>query len=122
VQVLYEVNGEKYETSIATDPTSIWLYGQREILLNRADLPDQTSAELYRDNYLTENKDMKRNISITVNTLYDIETIHPWQTVKITNLWLNIENAQIQNVKYTYAQTTLTLEYFTNIGDQIFNS
>jgi hypothetical protein len=23
VQVLYEVNGEKYETSIATDPTSI---------------------------------------------------------------------------------------------------
>ena len=122
VQVLYEINGEKYETSIATDPTSIWLYGQREILLNRADLPDQTSAELYRDNYLTENKDMKRNISITVNTLYDIETIHPWQTVKITNLWLNIENAQIQNVKYTYEQATLTLEYYTNIGDQIFNS
>jgi hypothetical protein len=46
-------------------------------LIRRADLPDQTSAELYRDNYLSENKDLKKDIQVEVNTLFPIETIHP---------------------------------------------
>jgi hypothetical protein len=71
---------------------------------------------------LSENKDLKKDIQVEVNTLFPIETIHPWQTIKIANLWLNIENAQIQNVKYTYEKTTLTLEYYTSIWQEIFNS
>jgi hypothetical protein len=46
-------------------------------LIRRSDLKDEASAEEYRDNYLTENKDLKKNIQVVVNTLYEIETIHP---------------------------------------------
>lgn len=122
VQVIYSIDNTDYETWIVQDAWSIAKFGQREVLVRRSDLKDQTSAETYRDNYLTENKDLKKNIQVVVNTLYEIETIHPWQTVKIANLWLNIENAQIQNVKYTYEQATLTLEYYTTIWQEIFNS
>lgn len=122
VQVIYSIDNTDYETWIVQDAWSIAKFGQREVLVRRWDLKDQTSAETYRDNYLTENKDLKKNIQVVVNTLYEIETIHPWQTVKIANLWLNIENAQIQNVKYTYQQATLTLEYYTTIWQEIFNS
>lgn len=122
VQVVYSIDDTDYETWIVQDAWSIAKFGQREVLIRRWDLKDQTSAETYRDNYLTENKDLKKNIQVVVNTLYEIETIHPWQTVKIANLWLNIENAQIQNVKYTYEQATLTLEYYTTIWQEIFNS
>jgi hypothetical protein len=63
-----------------------------------------------------------QNITLAVNSLYDIEYLHPGQTVKIRNLWLNIVNATIQNVRYQYEQTQLTLEYYTTIWQQIFNS
>ena len=122
VQVIYTIATTEYETWIVQDATSVWKYGQREALIRRSDLQDETSAELYRDNYLSENKDLKKNIQVEVNTLFPIETIHPWQTIKIANLWLNIENAQIQNVKYTYEKATLTLEYYTSIWQEIFNS
>lgn len=122
VQVIYAIDGTDYETEIVSDATSVSKYGSRETLLKRSDLKDETSAETYRDNYLNENKDKKQNIKVDVNALYSIETIHPWQTVKIANLWLNIENAQIQNVSYTYEHATLTLEYYTSIWQEIFNS
>ena len=122
VQLLYRIDETEYETSIVQDATSVWKYGHREILIRRADLKDETSAETYRDNYLNENNDLKKNIQVEVNTLFPIETIHPWQTIKIANLWLNIDNAQIQNVKYTYEKAVLTLEYYTSIWQEIFNS
>lgn len=122
VQIIYNIDDVDYETWIIQDTSSILQFGYREGLIRRSDLKNEASAEKYRDNYLTENKDLKKNIQVVVNTLYKIETIHPWQTVKITNLWLEIENAQIQNVKYTYEQTTLTLEYYTSIWQEIFNS
>lgn len=122
VQVIYSLSGVETWTSIVQDDESVWKYGQREALIRRADLKDETSADLYRDNYLNENKNLKKNIKVEVNTLFPIETIHPWQTIKIANLGLNIDNAQIQNVKYTYEKTTLTLEYYTSIWQEIFNS
>lgn len=122
VQLIYKIDDTEYETEIVSDATSVSKYGSREILLKRQDLKDETSAETYRDNYLNENKDLKQNIQVDVNTLYSIETLHPWQTVKIANLWLNIVNAQIQNVSYTYEHATLTLEYYTSIWQEIFNS
>jgi hypothetical protein len=57
---------------------------------------------------LQKNKDAKNNITLVVNSLYDIEYMKPWDTVKIRNLWLNIENAQIQNIQYQYEQCKLT--------------
>ena len=77
VQLIYTIDGTDYETEIVSDATSVSKYGSRETLLKRQDLKDETSAETYRDNYLNENKDLKQNIKVDVNTLYSIETIHP---------------------------------------------
>jgi hypothetical protein len=47
--------------------------------------------------------------------------VHPWDTVKIRNNDLNIDNAQIYKVTYKYEQVQVTLNYYTNIAEQIFN-
>lgn len=122
VQVAYKLNDVETYTTIQQDATSVWKYLQKEIVVFRKDLKDETSANLYRDEYLSKNKDAIQNISLSVNSLYNIEYLHPWDTIKIRNLWLNVDNAIIQNVKYQYEEATLTLEYYTTIWEQIFNS
>ena len=121
VQVVYYDNGVEAYTGIATDPTSISMYGVKEVMLSRTDLTNLASAELYRDEYLNEHKNEVQNIQVTVSCLYPIENIHPGSTVKIRNKDLNINNAQIYKVTYQYEQMQLTLNYYTNIAEQIFN-
>lgn len=77
VQVTYSDNGTSTPTSIATDPTSISLYGVKEVVLSREDLTNLASAELYRDEYLNEHKNEVQNIQLTVSCLYPIENVHP---------------------------------------------
>ena len=121
VQVLYQDNEVSTLSNIATDENSISENWVKEILLSRQDLNDQTSAELYRDQYLNEYKNLRKNITITVNSLYPIENIHPWDTIKIRNLWLNIDNAQVNKVNYKYEKSVLNLEYYQTIAQEIFN-
>lgn len=122
VQVSYLIDNVEYFTSIVSDQDSVDKFMHKEIIVERSDLKDEASANLYRDEYLQKNKDAKNNITLVVNSLYDIEYMKPGDTVKIRNLWLNIENAQIQNIQYQYEQCKLTLEYYTTIWQQIFNS
>lgn len=109
-------------TDLAEDNTSIAKYWRKELIITNEAIYWETAAELYRDSYLANYKDWKKNLSLTVNTLYPIENIHPGDTIKIRNLWIDIDNLQIAQVNYTYEQVVLTLEYYTNISDQIFNS
>ena len=122
VQVIYQEEQLSTLTNIATDSDSIDENWVKEILLSRQDLNDQTSAELYRDQYLNEYKNLRKNITITVNSLYPIETIHPWDTIKIRNLGLNIDNAQVNKVSYKYEKAILNLEYYQTVAQEIFNS
>lgn len=77
IQVIYNDNGVNTPTSIATDPTSISQYGTKEVVLSRTDLTNQTSAELYRDEYLNEHKNEVQNIQVTISCIYPIESLHP---------------------------------------------
>jgi hypothetical protein len=77
VQVAYELNDVETYTTIIQDDDSVSKYLQKEIVVKREDLKDETSANLYRDEYLAKNKDAVQNISLTVNSLYDIEYLHP---------------------------------------------
>gem|GEM_PF-4121673 len=45
-------------------------------LVNQS-LYGEESANEYRDQYLLQNSRDKKNISVTVNSLYQIEKIHP---------------------------------------------
>jgi hypothetical protein len=77
VQVSYLVDNVEYFTSIATDQPSVDEYMHKETIIERADLKDEASANLYRDEYLQKNKDAKNNITLVVNSLYDIEYMKP---------------------------------------------
>lgn len=79
-------------------------------------------AEMYRDSILSKNLDWKQNISMTVNNKYLIESIHPWDTIKIRNIWLDIDWLQINSVSYSYEQATIQLEYRTTLAEQIFEN
>lgn len=109
-------------TSVATNNSSIARFGRKEIIIDNENLYGQTAGETYRDSYLNEYKDWKKNISLTVSTLYPIENIHPWDTIKIRNIDLEIFALKISKVDYTYEQVRLSLEYYTSIAKQIFNS
>lgn len=109
-------------TSVATNASSIAKFGRKEIIISNENLYWQVAGETYRDSYLNEYKDWKKNISLTVSTLYPIETIHPWDTIRIRNIDLDIKDLQISKIDYTYEQVRISLEYYTSIAKQIFNS
>lgn len=109
-------------TDVAVDNDSINKYGRKEIIVSADNAYWETAGETYRDSYLNEYKDWKKNISLTVSTLYPIESIHPGDTIRIRNIDLDISNLKISKVEYTYEQVKLSLEYYTSIAKQIFNS
>lgn len=109
-------------TDVATNASSIAKFGRKEIIISNENLYWQVAGETYRDSYLNEYKDWKKNISLTVSTLYPIESIHPWDTVRIRNIDLDIKDLQISKIDYTYEQVKINLEYYTSISKQIFNS
>ena len=109
-------------TSVATNASSIAKFGRKEIIISNENLYWQVAGETYRDSYLNEYKDWKKNISLTVSTLYPIESIHPGDTIRIRNIDLDIKDLQISKIDYTYEQVRISLEYYTSIAKQIFNS
>lgn len=109
-------------TDVATDNTSISKFWRKEKIIWNENLYWQTAGETYRDSYLAEYKNWKKNITLTVSTLYDIETVHPGDTVRIRNFDLSINNLQISKIDYTYEQVRISLEYYTSIAQEIFNS
>ncbi len=113
---------QTFITSVATDNTSISKFWRKEVIIESNWAYWETAWNTYRDSYLAEYKDWKKNISLTVNTLYPIESIHPGDTIRIRNIDLDISNLKISKVEYTYEKAKLNLEYYTSIAQQIFNS
>lgn len=109
-------------TDVVVDNDSISRFGRKEIIVSANNAYGETAGETYRDSYLNEYKDWKKNINLTVSTLYPIESIHPGDTIRIRNIDLSISNLKISKVEYTYEQVKLSLEYYTSIAKQIFNS
>ena len=122
VQYWYIGGQHSWITDRAEDSDSIAQFWRKEITIVNQSIYWETSANLYRDQYLQQNSQWKENISVTVNNIYQIETIHPWDTIKIRNLWLNVSGLQIRSVSYSYEQVVLRLEYISTFWEEVFNS
>ena len=109
-------------TDVAVNNESIARFGRKEIIVSSDNAYWETAGNEYRNNYLNEYKDWKKNISLTVSTLYPIESIHPWDTIRIRNIDLEISGLKISKIDYTYEYVRLNLEYCTSIAEQIFKS
>lgn len=109
-------------TDRATDDESIAKFGRKEQTIVNQNIYGETSANQYRDEYLAKYSKWKQNITLVVNSMYQLETIHPWDTIKIWNLDLEISWLQVSSVKYQYKQATLQLEYISSLAQEIFSS
>ena len=78
--------------------------------------------EEYVKNYVLERKDPKRETKLIVNRNYFLESIKPWDTVKVMNFELDlINNVKIVKLSYTPNKCILNLEKYTSFGWEVIN-
>lgn len=109
-------------TKFAENTESIQKFWRKEITIVNQSLHWEASANLYRDQYLLQNSKGKQNISLTVNSLYQIEKIHPGDLIKIRNLGVEVSGLQVSSVSYSYEQSVLKLEYTTSLWKELLSS
>jgi len=107
---------------VYSDATSITNYGLRETYLSKSNIKDVPSSNIYWGNYIADNKDPKKIISVTVNTKYNIESIKPWDTIKIKNFNYLIDNLQVKQTSYDGDKTVLSLEKRISLNEVIFGT
>lgn len=98
--------------------TNYWL---RELKQDKTDIADIASANIYWNNFIKNNKEFKKKTSISVNSKYNIESINPWDTIKVLNIDFTINNLQIQKITYTSENIKLELDSIDNLWQEIFN-
>lgn len=108
-------------TQFAENAESIKKYWKKEITIVNQSIHWETSANLYRDQYLLQHSKGKKNISLTVNSLYQIEKIHPGDLIKIRNLGVEVSGLQVSSVSYSYEQAVLKLEYTTSLWKELLS-
>ncbi len=100
-----------YNTSTYEDSASVALYGRKY-----ADWQKQINWQTYLDNYTEQyvlsNKDPKKETTIIVNRQYNIESIKPWDTIKIRNFEYSFDNVKIIKVWYTPDKVVLYLDRY----------
>ena len=107
-------------TDRAENQESIAKFGRKEETVVNTSIYGNDSAVIYRDSILNKYAEWKQNIRMTVNNRYLIESIHPWDTIKIRNIWLDISWLQVNSITYQYEQVQISLEYQTTLAEQIF--
>ena len=93
-----------------TDATSISSYWRSEKYKSNQELNSSATQDTYWSNYIAENKEATRNITITVNSNYSFEDIKPWDTISIVNTDLTITNLPINKIQYSPDKCVLTIE------------
>lgn len=103
---------ERKDWTVATytDATSVTNYWRSEKYKLNSELNSSATQDTYGNNYISQNKDVVRNITITVNTNYDFENIVPWDTVSIVNTDLSISDLPINKIQYAPDKCVLTIE------------
>jgi len=100
----------------ATSQTTYWI---KEKYISKTELWNEASQDIFWNNYISENKDPKKETKIVVNNLYNIDSIKPWDTIKVRNINYTIDNIQVLNVQYTPDKAVLSLEKYISFWQQV---
>lgn len=106
-------------TQFAENAESIQKFWRKEITIVNQSIHGEASANLYRDQYLLQHSKGKQNISLIVNSMYQLEKIHPGDLIKIRNLDVEVSGLQVSSVSYSYEQAVLKLEYTTSLWKEL---
>lgn len=112
-------SGTLAATNDVTSQNTYWL---RELKEDKTNIADSWSATEYTTNYIAEFKDLLQKTRITINNNYNIESIKPWDVIKIQNLDYTITNLQIKKINYSKNSLKIELEDYNNLWKEIFNT
>ena len=101
------------------DATSQTTYGVKEKYEKKTDISDAGTQNTAWNLFITQNKDPKKMVSISVNNKYDIETLQPWKSIKVVNFDYSINNLQILQTTYDIDKVSLTLEKLVTFSQQV---
>ena len=104
------------------DAWSIATYGKRENLITASDIQDIASADIYWNTYIAKNKDWKKEIVLTINSNYDLESIRPWQFVSVYNTDFNMKQLQIQKINYMSEKVQIYLDQYTTFAQSVLSN
>ena len=102
-----------------TDATSQTTYWIKELMLSKTDIQDENSQDIFWDDYISENKDPKKNTDIIINSKYNIESIKPGWTLKILNIDYSMTNSQILWINYSPDNISLSIEKLVTFGVEV---
>lgn len=112
-------------TNSGSDGTSESTYWLRELKAENTGIWDSWSADIAIASFIAKNKDPKKKTSLIVNKNYSyngtIDTIKPWDTVKVLNFDYVIDNLQIAKIDYTFDKIKIELDEFDTIAKEIFS-
>lgn len=115
----------KYNWWVATyqDATSISTYWKREKYLDKSsELSNVSTANEFWNNYILQNKDKIKKVSIVANKEYDFFTIKWCHLINVRNVWYIINNLQVAKITYWIERATIELEKSYSFAKEIFIS
>lgn len=106
----------------SSDATSQTANGLRELYIDKsASINDLGTATTEADNYIAQNKNATRRIVMTINSLYDIESIHPGNLVTVRNLEYGISALKVVRTEYSMDKLKIELEESRTFAEQVFS-
>jgi len=103
-----------------SDTASITEYGHIDYVFN-TNANGTPSLTLAGNNYLDANKDMKKEIKLTINSKYNIESIEPWHHITLLNADYTTIPLQVMKVSYSYDKVNIELEKYTTFSETILS-
>ena len=114
-----------YTSGVATvsDATSITDNGLRELYVDYSTRYGSSSASATTDatNFVAQNKDEKRKITVELNSEYDIESIRAGDFITVQNFDYEISSLQVVKLQYNMDKITLELEDYSSFTTELFN-
>lgn len=92
------------------DATSQSTYGRKDKHESNNELNSSATQDAYGNQYISDNKNPKETMSITVNKNFPFEDIKPWDSVTVLNAWISLENKVVNKITYQPDQCVLTIE------------
>lgn len=114
----------KYASSIqpSSDATSQTANGLRELYEDKSSsINDVGTATTEADNYIAQNKNVKKRIVMVINSNYDIERVHPGNLVTVRNLEYSISALKVVRTEYSMDKLRVELEESRTFSEQVFS-
>lgn len=84
--------------------------------VDASDVQDESTLDIYWNNYISERKDLKVKTTIDLKNDYQ-NIIYPGETIKIIYWDVQIDNAQVNRIDYSKQKRVLYLDKYTDVWD-----